>query len=286
MAAIPGSRPFERFTAALRCARDLGFVVLVSVILWKLATEDRPESNGAGPAGGSLATTPLAQRTNSLGMVFLRVPPGEFVMGSSSYSFETLPHPVRLSRVFWLGRTEVTQAEYQQVMGATPAAFPGARHPVEQVSWEEALEFCRRLGTREGASYRLPTEAEWEYACRAGTRASFGFGDDDTRLGEYAWYDASACRQTQPVGTRKPNGWGFHDMHGNVWEWCADGYREDAYRSLPATDPVAEPIGPFRVMRGGCWGNRPLLCRTARRDFFEATDRSSGIGFRVVRVEP
>lgn len=263
----------------LRILRDLGIVVVVGLVVWKVATGDNNE--------GRLDPRPMQVRkvtvmTNTIGMTLARIPAGEFLMGSSSYSDETIVHRVTLGSDFWIGQKEVTQDEYRRVMGTSPSAFQGNPRPVEQVSWEDAAEFCRRLGAQEQRVYRLPTEAEWEYACRAGSRAAFCYGDDDTRLGEFAWYDASAGPRTHPVGSRKPNAWGIYDMHGNVWEWCLDWYAEDFYSAGSLTDPKGLSTGEYRVLRGGCWYNRPVFCRSARRDFNRPDYRDDGIGFRVV----
>jgi formylglycine-generating enzyme required for sulfatase activity len=263
----------------LRILRDLGIVIAVVVVLWKVATGD---GNSGRPEPASMQVMRITVMTNSLGMTLARIPAGEFLMGSSSYSRETTVHQVRLGADFWIGRNEVTQDEYRQVMGISPTGFQGDARPVEQVSWEDAAEFCRRLGAREQKTYRLPTEAEWEYTCRAGSRAAFCYGDDDTRLGEFAWYDASAGAKTHPVGSRKPNAWGIYDMHGNVWEWCQDWDGDDFYSTGPGTDPKGPSTGEYRVLRGGCWYNRPVFCRSARRDSNRPDYRDDGIGFRVV----
>jgi formylglycine-generating enzyme required for sulfatase activity len=228
----------------LRVARDLGLVVLLGIAFWKLAHED--SGNDSTEASPVPAAT-LDAATNTLGMVLLRVPAGVFQMGSSAYGNDAPVHEVRIAADFWIGRTEVTQREYREVMGASPSRFQGEDLPVEQVTWEEAAEFCRRLGVREKGLHRLPTEAEWEYACRAGSQSAFSFGGDDTHLGGFAWYDASSGQKTRPVGTRKPNPWGIHDMHGNVWEWCGDWYSVEGYGAGPAIDPQ----GPVLVATPG-----------------------------------
>lgn len=265
----------------LRILRDLGIVVVVGLVIWKVATDDNDNSQDGSESGAAPANK-VTLMTNSIGMTLARIPAGEFLMGSSSYSRETAVHSVTLGADYWIGQHEVTQDEYRHVMGTSPAGFQGGARPVERVSWEDASEFCRRLGAQEQKTYRLPTEAEWEYACRAGSRAAFCYGDDDTRLGEFAWYDASAGAKTHPVGSRKPNAWGIYDMHGNVWEWCQDWYGDDFYSTGPSTDPKGPSTGEYRVLRGGCWYNRPVFCRSARRDFNRPDYRDDGIGFRVV----
>jgi len=170
--------------------------------------------------------------TNSIGMRLVLIPPGEFQMGSPAgdgvaSSDEKPHHNVRITKPFYLGVCEVTQEQYERVMAQNPSRFKGdPQRPVGYVSWTGAAEFCRKLSEKEGVTYRLPTEAEWEYACRAGTTTRYCFGDDEASLGEYAWYGSVG---RYPVGEKTPNAWGLCDMHGNVWEWCADWYDADYY---------------------------------------------------------
>ena len=180
-----------------------------------------------------------------------------------------------ISKDYYLGVYEVTQAQYEKVMGKNPSHFEkrvirksdSSMYPVEMVSWEDAMEFCRKLSDlpeekATGRLYRLPTEAEWEYACRAGSKTACNFGDDWKALGGYAWFNLNGNEQTHPVGERKANTWGLYDMHGNVWEWCSDWYGE--YQKGAVIDPV-ELRGWDRVIRGGGGGNFPESCRSAAR---------------------
>jgi sulfatase modifying factor 1 len=196
------------------------------------------------------------------------IPAGVFSMGSDEYASEKPVHEVRIS-AFRCMKFPVTRRLYQDVMGKDPGRPAGEAddRPVNQVSWYDAIEFCNRLSEREGLTpayrrdgdnvswdtatdgYRLLTEAEWEYACRAGTRTRYSFGDGEGKLGEYAWYSKNSGNAPHPVGTRQPNPWGLHDMHGNVWEWCWDWY--GSYRSEPQVDPMGPPAGNGRVLRGG-----------------------------------
>jgi formylglycine-generating enzyme required for sulfatase activity len=196
---------------------------------------------------------------NSIGMTLVRIEPGTFTMGSNQYDEEKPPHKVRITRAFLLGAYPVTQDQYQKVMGEHRSHFKGpADLPVESVSWFDAVEFCNKLSTREnrspcyringteveliaGNGYRLPTEAEWEYACRAGSTGEYPFDGGESALGKYAWYDANSGKQTHPVGEKEPNAWGLHDMLGNVWEWCWDWYDADYYKKSPAEDPLGAP---------------------------------------------
>ena len=215
-------------------------------------------------------------KVNSVGMRFKPLPAGTFSMA----------HKVTLTNHFELGVYEVTQEEYERVMGTNPSQFKGARNPVEQVSWDDAVEFCRKLSAlpaekSAGYVYRLPTEAEWEYACRAGTTTVYSFGDSAAQLGEYAWYIDNSGNATHPVGGKKPNAWGLYEMHGNVWEWCQDWYGD--YPSGAATDPTGPSSGSGRVHRGGSWNGNFERCRSANRFRGTPDYRSYSQGFRVLR---
>ncbi len=230
---------------------------------------------------------------NSIGMQLKLIPAGEFLMGSPDDEAlrdqdECPLHRVRITKPFYLGVHEVTQAQYESVMGRNPSQFKGPDHPVENVSWEEARTFCEKLSqlpaekaARRG--YRLPTEAEWEYACRAGTNSVFSFGDDVSQAGSYAWYSSNAGDRTHPGGQKRPNAWGLHDMHGNVWEWCQDGYASDYYKRSPLTDPQG-PSTLSHVVRGGSWGGPARSCRSAYRCFTHSRG-DKYLGFRVVSVQ-
>ncbi len=241
---------------------------------------------------------------NDLGMKLAAIPAGRFQMGSPDnepgrYDNEGPQHDVQLTRGFYLGVFPVTQDEYQQVADNNPSRFAGAgRRPVEQVNWFDAVNFCNRLSEREqispyytidgeqvriggGEGYRLPAEAEWEYACRAESTTRWWFGDDESRLGEFAWNNENSENTTHPVGEKPANAWGLHDVHGNVFEWCQDWFGK--YSSDSQTDPTGPQSGRGRVLRGGSWGSFPRFCRSAIRDLFDPGDRY-GIGFRVART--
>ncbi|HEY7545724.1 MAG TPA: bifunctional serine/threonine-protein kinase/formylglycine-generating enzyme family protein, partial [Blastocatellia bacterium] len=179
---------------------------------------------------------------------FVQIPQGEFLMGSEKGEGDEKPaHKVRISRPFEMGKYEVTQAQWEAVMGNNPSNFKGANLPVENVSWNDAQEFIQKLNARnDGYVYRLPTEAEWEYACRAGST-----GDYAGNLDEMAWHGSNSASKTHSVGQKKPNAWGLHDMHGNVWEWCMDWYLENYYSQSPSADPPGPGTGSLRVSRGG-----------------------------------
>ena len=247
------------------------------------------EGNSVSP--GSEPNVPGEMEvTNSIGMKLRLIPAGEFMMGSpgteSDRSDDETQHGVSITKPFYLGVTEVTQEQYQKVMGTNPSEFKGAQNPVEKVSWAEAVEFCGKLSAMPaektaGHVYRLPTEAEWEYACRSGTTTAYGFGDDASRLGDYGWFDGNSDSSTHPVGEKKPNAWGLYDMHGGVYEWCQDWY--GAYPSGSATDPTGATSGSFRVYRGGSWFLSARFCRSAYRFRHAPGDRFSVLGFRVLR---
>jgi len=207
------------------------------------------------------------------------IPGGEFTMGSHDYDGEKPPHRVRVSP-FAIGKYPVTQAQWKAVMGENPSRFKGDDLPVETVSWEDAVEFCERLSHATGRKYRLPSEAEWEYACRAGSTTKYGFDGDEKQLGDYAWYYEDSDSKTHPVGQKKPNAWGLYDMHGNVWEWCEDWYGH--YPSAEATDPTGFSSGSGRVFRGGGWNNGAVSCRSAYRYGVAPGSRGGNLGFRLV----
>jgi formylglycine-generating enzyme required for sulfatase activity len=203
-------------------------------------------------------------------------------MGSNSSaagSHEKPPHLVTISRPFSIATTEVTQAQWKAVMGSNPSEFPGDDHPVERVSWDDAKEFLRMLNTREGRSvYRLPTEAEWEYACRAGATA-----DWSGELESIAWYQPNSGSTTHPVSQKRANAWGLYDMLGNVYEWCEDW--KDAYPNENVTDPRGPSSGCSRVVRGGSWYVHANRALPFFRDFFQPDHRGHDVGFRVAADE-
>ena len=242
-------------------------------------------------------------------MNFVWAPAGAFQMGSPDNENgrdgdEGPVHRVKLDG-FWIGQTEVTQAQWERIMGNNPSKFEGDNNPVEQVSWEDAQVFLKKLNARTpppappqqgggrgtpspklgegwGGVYRLPTEAEWEYACRAGTQTAYSFGNDANKLGEYAWYSANSDSETHPVGQKQANPWNLYDMHGNVYEWCQDW--KGAYSATPQTNPQGPKTGDARLLRGGAWSfdSRADL-RCANRYAVIASARYIDYGLRVAR---
>ncbi len=231
------------------------------------------------------------ETTDTIGMQVVLVPPGKYI--------PELPDKLELRRVqvatpFYLDVHEVTQKDYQEAMGFNPSWFSASgvgrdwvkhdtgRHPVENISWLDAVAFCNKLSAKEGLKpcydetgerlggdgYRLPTEAEWELACRAGTKTTYSFGDSAARLGDHGRYLANSGNRTHPVGEKKENAFGLYDMHGNVWEWCEDWYEKGSLA---------------RVRRGGCWDNTAVWCQSAYRSGYLPADRNGNLGFRVAR---
>jgi formylglycine-generating enzyme required for sulfatase activity len=231
---------------------------------------------------------------NNVTLKLVLIPAGTFMMGSPENekdrdNDEGPQHEVTISKAFYMGVTEVTQEQYEAVTGRNPSNFKGAKNPVEQVSWDDAVEFCRKLSTKTGNTVRLPTEAQWEYACRAGTKTPFNTGetistDEANYDGNYTYGTGKKGEyreKTVAVGSFKPNAWGLYDMHGNVWEWCFDAYKR--YAEGRAADPKIDGDGKeFRVLRGGSWLNLPRLCRSAHRHWHDPGLRiHDGFGFRV-----
>jgi len=252
--------------------------------------------HGIGPKSSEIFT-------NTIGMKMMLISPGEFLMGDvgdEEWGLSTFFHKkVRITEPFYLGIYQVTQREWTKVVGSNPSHFQGEDLPVENVSWEDCADFIKRLNLIESSeNYRLPTEAEWEYACRAGSTRMYCFKDKTGRLGHYAWYAHNSGKQTHPVGEKRPNAWGLFDMHGNVWEWCRDWYdqkevREMAERAsgnkelLAKEGPVENPKGPkkgeSRVSRGGSWIDGPGLCTAGIRSLGAPDSHGNNLGFRLTR---
>ena len=220
-----------------------------------------------------------AWRSPSTGIEFVWIPAGEFDMGSESkeaHGREKPVHRVRISRGFWMGKYPVTQAQWEKVMGENPSCFKGADRPVEDVSWNEVQEFLKKLSARGEGRFRLPTEAEWEYAARAGSRE-----DRYGPVEEIGWYDRNSGGETHPVGQKQPNAWGLYDMLGNVWDWCQDWY--GGYPAGTVMDPQGPGSGKHRVLRGGSWFNFPRDLRASVRDRLVPGWSYNYLGFRCVR---
>jgi formylglycine-generating enzyme required for sulfatase activity len=278
----------------------IAVIVLTAALGWAAAAAPRSATRSS--------TRSARERTLDLGgkvtMTFVLIPAGEFVMGSPEHEGgrdrdEGPRRRVTISRPFYMGVYEVTQEQYEAVMGENPSHFKGARNPVEMVSWDDAVAFCRKLSARTDRTIRLPTEAEWEYACRAGTRTRFSFGNSEAELHRYGNYcDRSntggfghqdkahddGYDKTAPVGSFRPNAFGLHDMHGNLQELCWDLYQKD-YRGLETVDPKGPKTGSYGVKyvkRGGGWPDPPRFCRSADRNWKGFASGFIDCGFRVV----
>jgi len=255
---------------------------------WNLILKDY------GLAENSIAEGDIAALTDKIGIEFsdgsfqmIRVKGGTFQMGSNDGESDEKPiHTVALSD-YYIGKFEVTQKQWQEVMGSNPSNFKNCDDcPVEQVSWNDIQEFIKKLNTQTGLRYRLPTEAEWEYAARGGQNAEvrtqkWAGADKENQLGDYAWYSSNSGSKTHPVGQKKSNPLGIYDMSGNVWEWCSDWY--GAYSSGSQTNPQGASSGSSRVLRGGSWGGNATYARCASRGYDAPSDRGIYIGFRLVR---
>jgi formylglycine-generating enzyme required for sulfatase activity len=264
---------YQRFLD-LHPAADLG---RTAAALTLKRIEDALAKLGPAPEPKSSPATLTLGLGKGVTMKLVRIRPGKFMMGEGKDL-----HEVTLSKPFYMGVTEVTQAQYEAVMGTNPSASDnrGPTTPVTQVSWMDATDFCRKLSEKTGKVFRLPTEAEWEYACRAGSKARFSFGDSESALGDYAWYRGSRGGKPEPVAQKKPNAWGLYDMHGNVWEWCADWLAD--YPKGAVTDPQGPASGYVRVLRGGSWCDVTVHCRAAHRRQADPGRRDKDDGFRVV----
>ena len=294
---------------------------VLAVLLGVMLLVGSSLSTGHGQSGGDGSKASERKKhdfANSIGMKFVSIAPGEFTMGSPDSEKGRFPnevqHKVKLTRGFTMGVTPVTQGQWRSVMGTTvaqqrdkgdPKAIlvgEGDALPMYYVSWDDAVEFCKRLGQTERRKYRLPTEAEWEYACRAGTQSAYGgsgsldemgwYGDNsgDQRIDSVDMWNKDPANYFQrlvtqyncrphPVGGKRPNAWGLYDMHGNVWQWCSDYYGN--YPAGPTTDPTGPQQGTSRVLRGGAWDIRPAFGRAAFRHKHAPDSRNVFIGFRL-----
>ena len=267
-------------------------------IIALLMTGCRKQQSAAPRADIKTMTTPT-------GIDMALIPAGSFTMGSEKGDDDEKPtHPVAVAS-FWMDRYEVTQKSYEALMGTNPAKFKDPLKPVERVSWLSAIKYCNMRSTKEGLTpcynvqtaecnftadgYRLPTEAEWEYACRAGTTGTYSFGDNANDLSTYGWMKSDSEKSTHPVGQKKPNPWGLYDMHGNVAEWCNDRYGEKEYEARAGDNPRGPAKGETRVLRGGSWNFAGENCRSSVRAsqtpaLADACFGSDGYGFRCVRA--
>ena len=300
--------PFAQITAQTLQLLGGRFAELAQQIYQKIQhpnpTIENPETSGDGLEPEFLESDPFdVVSIQMLSLEMESIPTGSFTRGSpkaekDSDDDERPQHKVSVP-AFMIGKYPITQAQWRLVatlskiktdLEPDPSNFKGEDRPVEQVSWLDAVEFCRRLSNHTGGEYRLPSEAEWEYACRAGTNTAYSFGDDAAELGDYAWCSKNSESQTHPVGQKQPNAFGLYDMHGNVWEWCADDWH-DNYKGAPKDGSIwikdnknYEDPETRKLLRGGSWGNDAQDCRSASRDVNNARNQSYVSGFRVVCV--
>lgn len=270
--------------------KKLSIILMVLLISIIMLTGACTRSSDENP--GDTAIKPF---TNSLGMKFIYIKPGTFMMGTPAKTWETYSnepqHSVTLTKGFYMQTTEVTQRQWKQVMGTRPWSGKyyvrgGDNYPALYISWNDAQSFIRKLNLKEeDDKYRLPSEAQWEYACRAGSTAVYYFGNNEYRLGEYAWYYENAwiIGYANYVARKKPNDWGLYDMHGNALEWCQDW--KASYPSNSVTDPTGPSSGSYRVLRGGGWCGNARECRSANRDDYSPYVGNRYIGFRLSRAE-
>jgi len=230
-----------------------------------------------------------ATTRNSLGMELVTIPAGSFRMGGDknleqAEDHENPIHTVSFSKPLLMGKYAVTQAQWTAVMDNNPSGFEGDLRPVETISWHDAQAFIEALNDGENTTgYRLPTEAEWEYAARAGSESAYAFGSEAVRLDAFAWYKKNAQNQTHPVGQLTPNAWGLYDMHGNVHEWCQDWFDRGYYRQSPSQAPGGPAEGLAKSLRGGDWGSDKWYCRSASRSLSAPSRRSNRVGFRIIK---
>ena len=247
--------------------------VLLISMLFHGCKRKAPESDSKAPSPSATES-----KTDS-GAEMVLLPGGRFLMGDEN-EIDAPPHEVVLSP-FYIDRNLVTQAEYESVMGENPSRWKAGDNPVEQVRWSDAVRYCNKRSAGEGLQpcydletwrcnfqangYRLPTEAEWEYACRAGTKTAYYFGDNESKLSDHAWFEDNAGGKPRPVGGKPANPWGLYDMHGNVWQWCNDFYQVDYYQQSPEKDPRGPKAGETKVVRGGAWKFSADSCRSGYR---------------------
>jgi len=230
---------------------------------------------------------------NGVNLVMIQIPAGEFAMGSPDSDVDALrmqkpQHQVRITKPFNLGKYLVTQEQWEAVMGNNPSQLKGPKNPVEMISWEDCQGFLTKLKAKNGergGKFVLPTEAQWEYACRAGSTTRYCFGDDDSMLSQFGWHGKNSGGRSHPVGTKKPNAWGLYDMHGNVWEYCQDWFSGSYYANSPTDDPTGPEKGDYRVMRGGSFHvTFPAFCRSAYRSSHVLNGKSYSQGFRLAQI--
>ena len=244
--------------------------------------QTQTQTQAQPPIQPQLAAEITINLAEGVPLEFVLIHPGTFLMGAPKGADKEKPvHKVTISKPYYLGKNLITQEQWQSVMGKNPSHFKGPKNPVERVSWKDCQAFAKKLHEKDPThTFRLPTEAEWEYACRAGSTTEYCYGDAESQLEDYAWFIGNSDNQTHPVGLKKPNAWGLFDMHSNVWEWCQDWF--GPYNSDDATDPVGPASGTGRIWRGGSWDGTASDCRSARRRNYDPNFWYMRCGVRMV----
>ncbi len=249
------------------------YIFIFILIIFACTTGQSPEQ--------PLKNNIKSRNINDIEFIFIRG--GEFLMGAEDNEFmdETPKHKVYVSS-FWMSKYEITQKQYQRLTGNNPSKFKNDNNPVEIVTWLEAVKFCEKFSRKYNIKVRLPYEAEWEYACRAGSTTRYYWGKEMD--GKYCWYDKNAGKKTHPVGEKEPNQWGLYDMSGNVWEWCMDWHDEAYYSESPLKDPKGPLNGKYKVQRGGSWHYDYSFQTATYRDREKEDKNCTDLGFRIVAL--
>jgi formylglycine-generating enzyme required for sulfatase activity len=279
----------EGIWSMFRQITRIALVVMVAFGSLTVAIANEPIADGRTEIPPKELSVDLGK---SVTLAMVLIPAGEFMMGSpdsdkNARDEEKPQHRVRITRPFYLGKYLVTQGQWEVLMGNNPSRFKGPKNPVERVSFDDCQAFVGKLNAKtrgQRGKFALPTEAQWEYACRAGSRARYCFGDDERQLGEYGWIDTNSSGKTHAVGEKRPNDWGLYDMHGNVWEWCQDYYDAGFYAKSPPDDPTATKLGSFRMIRGGGWYYGARNCGSANRFLSGPEYRYEVLGLRVCQL--
>lgn len=265
----------------------IGIVSIGAIVYYLAFAASGVNQNAALPNTVMAEAVEKVNLGQQLEMEFVRIHPGTFSMGSSQEfgdEDEGPMHEVKITKAFFIGKYEVTQEQWEMVMGSNPSAFKSAKLPVESVSWEDCQRFVAEFQKLTGRSFALPTEAQWEFASRAGTTSPWSFGNKEELIEDFAWINTNSGDRTHPVGEKKPNPWGLHDMLGNVQEWVSDWYSNPYERGM-ASDPQGPSSGDARVIRGGAWGDYPANTRSSYRNCMGPEVKHEGVGLRLVLLD-
>lgn len=270
----------------------LKFIIITVILIISLLFYNREKLINIIKTTGQIAAVKNLNRTETIdigkgvNMEFVLINPGTFTMGSSLQTGdgdEGPEHKVTITKPYYMGKYEVTEEQWEALMGSNPGHFIGEKNPVDNVSYKDCEIFLDKLSQKTGHKFVLPTEAQWEFACRAGTNTRWSFGDNESLLEKYAWYQDNSNKTTHPVGEKQPNPYGLYDMYGNVQEWCADWYA-NPYEKADAKDPLGPNSGASKVLRGGAWGDDISMIRSSYRNCNGAEGKTPGIGFRCAML--